>query len=114
MKSPGPTPRSWSLDEFIDAYTKKHLIKTPFTPEQRDLARNLAAAYYFYHDLGELPDRAQERSGKDFFTPELNAFHMGIFRVQVLQGEFPDWRPTSGASPSGDGPSANPPAAWPA
>jgi hypothetical protein len=86
----GPRPRSWSLDEFIDAYTKKNLIKTPFTPDQRDPARNLAAAYYFYHYQGELPDRALQGSGKDFWTPELTAFPMGIFRVQVIQGEFPE------------------------
>jgi hypothetical protein len=85
-----PTPRSWSLDEFIDRLTQKHVIKVPFTPAERDLARNLASAYYFYHDLGELPDRALERSGKDLWTPELTAFYMAVFRVQRLHGEFPE------------------------
>jgi hypothetical protein len=87
-----PTPRSWSLDEFIDAYTQKKLIKTPFTQAERDLAQNLASAYYYYHHGGELPDRALQGRGNgfDFFTPELTAFHMGIFRVQVIHGEFPE------------------------
>ena len=87
----GPTPRSWSMDEFIDMYTKSNLIKTPFTPAERDLARNLAAAYYFYHYVGELPDRALQGHGEGFdrFTPELIAFHMGIFKVRVIRGEFP-------------------------
>lgn len=89
-----PTPRSWSLDEFIDAYTKTHFIKTPFTPAERTLARNLADAWYFYHNhhRGELPDRALEGPGEGFdcFPPELMAFHMGIFRVQVLRGEVPE------------------------
>jgi hypothetical protein len=87
-----PTLRSWSMDEWIDFMTKKNKIKTPFTREERDLARNSAAAYYYYHSLGELPDRAREAGGEGlgFFTPELFAFHMGVFKVRGLQGEFPD------------------------
>jgi hypothetical protein len=83
-------PRSWSMDEFIDLYIQKKLITTRFSADDRDLARNLACAYYYYRYLGELPDRARERRGKEFFTPELDAFHMGIFRVQELHGEFPE------------------------
>jgi hypothetical protein len=84
-----PTPRSWSLDEFIDRYTKKKRLKTPFTPAERDLARNLAAASYFWEYQGELPDRALEWSGKNDFTPEFIAFYMAVFRVQRLRGERP-------------------------
>ena len=87
-----PTLRSWSIDEWIDEMTKRHEIKTPFTPAERDLARNLAAAYYFYYSLGELPDRAREAGGEGlgFFTEELFAFHMGVFKVQRLKGQCPE------------------------
>jgi len=58
-------PRSWSLDERIDVLQHKGIIKRPFTSAERDLARNMAAAYYFYFYQGELPARALEQSSND-------------------------------------------------
>ena len=42
-----PSSRRGSLDERIDAMTKRHLITTPFTPAARDVAWHVAAAFSF-------------------------------------------------------------------
>ena len=40
-----PSSKRGSLDERIDAMTKRHLITTPFTPAARDVAWHVAAAF---------------------------------------------------------------------
>jgi hypothetical protein len=81
-------PRTWTIGERIDARQRLEPINPPFTDAERDLARNLAAAFYFYFYQGELPGRALEGTPESR-TKELLAFDMGISRMQQIRGDIP-------------------------
>ena len=74
-----PPPQTWSMDERIDAWERSGGITPPFTPAERDLARNCAAALHFWQHQEELPGRAPPDSAA------LCAFDMGISRVKMLR-----------------------------
>ena len=74
-----PTLRSWTIDEHIDDYERLGIIAPPFTVEERDLARNLAAAFLFWQWQEELPSRALEGSHA------FQAMEMGTVRVKLMR-----------------------------
>jgi hypothetical protein len=61
-----PTPRTWTVDECIDAMERSGIITNAFTLEERELARTIAAAWYFVWYQQELPGRyLEEKNGVD-------------------------------------------------
>jgi len=77
---------SWTVDERIDAKEREGFITKPFTQEERELARNIAAAWLFVWIQQELPVRClEERDGE--LTDEINAIDMGIIRVRQIRGD---------------------------
>jgi hypothetical protein len=50
-------PRTWTVDERIDAMEAKGIIKVPFTADERALARAASEALFFAFTLRELPAR---------------------------------------------------------
>jgi hypothetical protein len=73
--------RTWSMDEVIDHQQGVGDINPPFTADERDLARNLAAAWLYFELQQELPGRVLHGS------VEWLAFDMGIYRVQKIRKE---------------------------
>jgi hypothetical protein len=67
-----PTRRSWTFDERITDLERRGFIRVPFTPDERDLARNLGHAFCLWEYQVELPGRCLEKSR------ELFALDMGI------------------------------------
>jgi hypothetical protein len=82
-------PRSWTVDERIDDKERRGIIATPFTQEERELARHIAAAWHFVWYQQELPGRCLEASD-DGMTPDMGSLEWGIFRVQVIRGDVPE------------------------
>jgi hypothetical protein len=77
-KSP---PRTWTVDERIDANERQGFIVKPFTLKERELARNIAAAWHFVWNQQELPSRCLEDS------TEMGSIDMGIMRVRQIRGD---------------------------
>ena len=76
-----PTPRTWTVDECIDAMEHSGIITNAFTLEERELARNIATAWHFIWYQQELPGRyLEEKNGVD--TAEFSSLQAGIMRVR--------------------------------
>jgi hypothetical protein len=79
--------RSWTIDERIDYLQRRGIIAKPFTQEERELARNIAAAWHFVWHQQELPGRCLEINGN--FTAEMGSIEWGIVRVRQIRGDVP-------------------------
>jgi hypothetical protein len=78
-------PRTWSLDEMIDRMQSKGCIKTPFTPDERALARAAAEAYHFAFYLVKLPARSPDVASKEFIS-----YWWGISQVRIKRVDLPN------------------------
>jgi hypothetical protein len=70
-----PTPRTWTVDELIAWKERRGTIAPPFGADERSLAQAVAAAWYFWAALTQLPTRAP-RASHAFAT-----MYMGAHRV---------------------------------
>jgi hypothetical protein len=77
----GHPPHTWTVDEHIDALERQGVIVEPFTLKERELARNIAAAWHFVWNQQELPGRCLEDS------VEMNSIDMGIMLVRQIRGD---------------------------
>jgi hypothetical protein len=81
--------RSWTIDERVDFWQRRGLIKgSAFTPDERLLEWSLGAAWHFWACQKELPALFLDQS------PELESLDMGISRLTHLT-ERRDTPPTS-------------------
>ena len=70
------TLRTWTVEELIAWEECEGEISPPFSADERALAAAVAAAYYFWAELTELPARAP------CDTAEWGAMWLGIHRVK--------------------------------
>lgn len=74
-----------SLDELIDYFeARRHPIRSPFTADERALARAVSEAHYFAHFLRELPPRAPDWKSQEFV-----AMCWGVWAVCHRRGDLP-------------------------
>jgi hypothetical protein len=88
-----PTPRTWTIDERIDAMERKGIISPPFTDIERALARAAIEAWYFVAKFEEMPARCEESSDGRCW-----AIDWGIGRMLNRREETTSRRP--GTSPA--------------
>jgi hypothetical protein len=67
--------RTDALADVIAKWEARDRITPPLTPDERDMAFSIAAAYLFWHDQTELPARAPRG------TAAWVSFWMGVYGV---------------------------------
>jgi hypothetical protein len=81
MKPATATQQSWTVDALIAWQESTGKITPRFTPDERSLAAAVAAAYYFWIEMTELPARATCDSAS------FGAMWMGVRRVNKRREE---------------------------